>query len=76
MKRCVEAAEADRHGVAPHAGAWIETEQVERCTCAMCLHKHINMLHDKMKEITEQKMVAEDRRALLWAIRGHEEETA
>lgn len=52
------------------------SEQVERCTCAMCLHEHINMLHDKMKEITEQKMVAEDRRALLWAIRDHEEETA
>jgi hypothetical protein len=42
----------------------------------MCLHEHINMLHDKMKELAEQKMVAEDRRALLWAIRDHEEETA
>ena len=58
-------------------------EQVERCTCNMCLHVHINLLRDKMNEIAARMRVAEDRRALAYAIigaeraaRDHEEETA
>ena len=42
--------------------------QVKRCTCEMCLHTHINQLREKMGKLDARIKLAEDRRALVWAI--------
>lgn len=42
--------------------------QVRRCTCKMCLHTHINQLREKMRRLDARMKLAEDRRALVWAI--------